>query len=62
MGNIFESVEPESMELLADELSDKVEKLSKFSITDVFETFIPIVVDYMLRIVLVAVIFLSGES
>lgn len=62
MGNIFESVEPESMELLADELSDKVEKLSKFSITDVFETFIPIVVDYMLRIVLVAVIFFVGRK
>ncbi len=62
MENIFESVEPESMELLADELSDKVEKLSKFSITDVFETFIPIVVDYMLRIVLVAVIFFVGRK
>ena len=57
-----DSTESESMALLADELSDKVEKLSKVSIKDVFETYTPIVVDYMLRIVLVVAIFFIGRK
>lgn len=57
-----DSTEPESMALLADELSDKVEKLSKVSIKDMFETYTPIVVDYLLRIVLVVAIFFIGRK
>ncbi len=57
-----DSTEPESMALLADELSDKVEKLSKVSIKDVFETYTPIVIDYLLRIALVVAIFFIGRK
>lgn len=57
-----DSTEPESMAFLADELSDKVEKLSKVSIKDVFETYTPIVIDYLLRIALVVAIFFIGRK
>ncbi len=57
-----DSTEPESMALLADELSDKVEKLSKISIRDVLESYTPIVVDYILRIALVVAIFFIGRK
>ncbi len=57
-----DGIEPESMALLADELSDKVEKLSKVSIKDVFETYTPIVIDYLLRIALVVAIFFIGRK
>ena len=57
-----EETEPESMEFLANELGDKVEKLSQISWKEMFERYVPVVCEYLLRIALVLVIFLSAES
>lgn len=54
--------EPESMGFLADELSNKVEKISQVSWKDVFNRYLPIVGDYLLRILLVFVIFFVGRK
>lgn len=57
-----EETEPESMEFLANELGDKVEKLSQISWKEMFERYVPVVCDYLLRIALVLVIFFSGRK
>lgn len=57
-----EETEPESMEFLANELGDKVEKLSQISWKEMFERYVPVVCDYLLRIVLVLVIFFGGRK
>lgn len=57
-----EETEPESMEFLANELGDKVEKLSKISWKEMFERYVPVVCDYLLRIALVVVIFFVGRK
>ena len=57
-----EETEPESMEFLANELGDKVEKLSKISWKEMFERYVPVVCDYLLRIALVIVIFFVGRK
>lgn len=57
-----EETEPESMEFLANELGDKVEKLSKISWKEMFERYVPVVCDYLLRIALVFVIFFVGRK
>ena len=41
-----EETEPESMEFLANELGDKVEKLSQISWKEMFERYVPVVCDY----------------
>ena len=55
-----EETEPESMEFLANELGDKVEKLSRISWKEMFERYVPGACDYLLRIALVFVIFFVG--
>ncbi len=57
-----EETEPESMEFLANELGDKVEKLSQISWKERFERYVPVVCDYLLRIALVLVIFFVGRK
>lgn len=57
-----EEMEPESMEFLANELGDKVEKLSQISWKEMFERYVPVVCDYLLRIALVLVIFFVGRK
>ena len=57
-----EETEPESMEFLANELGDKVEKLSQISWKEMFERYVPVVCDYLLRIALVLVIFSGGRK
>lgn len=57
-----EETEPESMEFLANELGDKVEKLSQISWKEMFERYVPFVCDYLLRIALVLVIFFVGRK
>lgn len=57
-----EETEPESMEFLANELGDKVEKLSQVSWKEMFERYVPVVCDYLLRIALVLVIFFVGRK
>ena len=57
-----EETEPESMEFLANELGDKVEKLSRISWKEMFERYVPVVCDYLLRIALVLVIFFVGRK
>ena len=57
-----EETEPESMEFLANELGDKVEKLSQISWKEMFERYVPVVCDYLLRIALVLVIFFCGRK
>lgn len=57
-----EETEPESMEFLANELGDKVEKLSQISWKEMFERYVPVVCDYLLRIALVIVIFFVGRK
>ena len=57
-----EETEPESMEFLANELGDKVEKLSQISGKEMFERYVPVVCDYFLRIALVLVIFFVGRK
>ena len=57
-----EETEPESMEFLANELGDKVEKLSQISWKEMFERYVPVVYDYLLRIALVLVIFFGGRK
>ena len=57
-----EETEPESMEFLANELGDKVEKLSQISWKEMFERYVPVVCDYLLRIALVLVIFFVGRK
>lgn len=57
-----EETEPESMEFLANELGDKVEKLSQISWKEMFERYVPVVCDYFLRIALVLVIFFVGRK
>lgn len=57
-----EETEPESMEFLANELGDKVEKLSQISWKEMFERYVPVVCDYLLRIELVLVIFFGGRK
>lgn len=57
-----EETEPESMEFLANELGDKVEKLSQISWKEMFERYVPVVCDYLLRITLVLVIFFVGRK
>jgi small conductance mechanosensitive channel len=57
-----EKTEPESMEFLANELGDKVEKLSQISWKEMFERYVPVVCDYLLRIALVLVIFFVGRK
>ena len=57
-----EETEPESMEFLANELGDKVEKLSQISWKEMFERYVPVVCDYLLRIALVLVIFFGGRK
>ena len=58
----LEETEPESMEFLANELGDKVEKLSQISWKEMFERYVPVVCDYLLRIALVLVIFFVGRK
>ena len=57
-----EETEPESMEFLANELGDKVEKLSQISWKEMFERYVPVVCDYLLRIALVLVIFFVSRK
>ena len=57
-----EETEPECMEFLANELGDKVEKLSQISWKEMFERYVPVVCDYLLRIALVLVIFFVGRK
>ena len=57
-----EETEPESMEFLANELGDKVEKLSQISWKEMFERYVPVACDYLLRISLVLVIFFVGRK
>lgn len=57
-----EETEPESMEFLANELGDKVEKLSQISWKEMFERYVPVVCDYLLCIALVLVIFFGGRK
>ena len=57
-----EEAEPESMEFLANELGDKVEKLSQISWKEMFDRYVPVVCDYLLRIALVLVIFFVGRK
>ena len=57
-----EETEPESMEFLANELGDKVEKLSQVSWKEMFERYVPVVCDYLLRVALVLVIFFVGRK
>ena len=57
-----EETEPESMEFLANELGDKVEKLSQISWKEMFERYVPVVCDYLLRIALVLMIFFVGRQ
>ena len=57
-----EETEPESMEFLANELGDKVEKLSQISWKEMIERYVPVVCDYLLRIALVLVIFFVGRK
>lgn len=57
-----EETEPESMELLANELGDKVEKLSQISWKEMFERYVPVACDYLLRIALVLMIFFVGRK
>ncbi len=57
-----EETEPESMEFLANELGDKVEKLSQISWKEMFERYVPVICDYLLRIALVLVIFFVGRK
>lgn len=57
-----EETEPESMEFLANELGDKVEKLSQISWKEMFERYVPVAFDYLLRIALVFVIFFVGRK
>lgn len=57
-----DETEPESMEFLANELGDKVEKLSQISWKEMFERYVPVVCDYLLRIALVFVIFFVGRK
>ena len=57
-----EETEPESMEFLANEFGDKVEKLSQISWKEMFERYVPVVCDYLLRIALVLVIFFVGRK
>ena len=57
-----EETEPESMEFLANELGNKVEKLSQISWKEMFERYVPVVCDYLLRIALVLVIFFVGRK
>ena len=57
-----EETEPESMEFLANELGDKVEKLSQISWKEMFERYVPVVCDYLLRVAVVLVIFFVGRK
>ena len=57
-----EEAEPESMEFLANELGDKVEKLSRISWKEMFERYVPVACDYLLRIALVLMIFFVGRK
>ena len=57
-----EETEPESMEFLANELGDKVEKLSQISWKEMFERYVPVACDYLLRIALVLMIFFVGRK
>lgn len=57
-----EETEPESMEFLANELGDKVEKLSQISWKEMFGRYVPVVCDYLLRIALVLMIFFVGRK
>lgn len=57
-----EETEPESMEFLANELGDKVEKLSQISWKEMFERYVPVACDYLLRIALVLIIFFVGRK
>ena len=57
-----EETESESMEFLANELGDKVEKLSRISWKEMFERYVPVACDYLLRIALVFVIFFVGRK
>lgn len=57
-----EETEPESMEFLANELGDKVEKLSQISWKEMFDRYVPVACDYLLRIALVFVIFFVGRK
>lgn len=57
-----EETEPESMGFLANELGDKVEKLSQISWKEMFERYVPVACDYLLRIALVFVIFFVGRK
>lgn len=59
---LFDSAEPESMAFLAEELSEKVEKISSISWKEVLDTYAPTVLDYLLRIALVIVFFLIGRK
>ena len=57
-----DETEPESMEFLANELGDKVEKLSQISWKEMFERYVPVACDYLLRIALVLMIFFVGRK
>ena len=57
-----EETEPESMEFLANELGDKVEKLSQISWKEMFERYVPVACEYLLRIALVLMIFFVGRK
>ena len=50
------------MEFLANELGDKVEKLSQISWKEMFERYVPVACDYLLRIALVLMIFFVGRK
>ena len=58
---ISETAAAETVEFLTDELSKQVEKWKGISMSDLFDTYMPIAADYLLRAVLAIVIFLIGR-
>lgn len=59
---ISETAAAETVEFLTDELSKQVEKWKGISMSDLFDTYMPIAADYLLRAVLAIVIFLIGRK
>ncbi len=54
--------ETESMELLAEELAGQVDRWKGISLADFLDTYVPVVVDYILRIALALIIFAVGRK
>ena len=56
------AAETESMELLAEELAGQVDRWKGISLADFLDTYVPVVVDYILRIALALIIFAVGRK